>query len=194
MKQLTTRAIEPEVLAPEAPAKERDANYILRQMHRDHVRVRGYHSREARKHLSFLIHRSGGGCDACGYSFRPAIIPHHIRTLDHFGETHPMNLVALCQNCHAAIHYFLNDRVKEMAVKLTEALSLYSDEKARRLLILSTEQVFVQYDGSLVLRAEVNTEESVYQQQSLLLLGMEIPETKLSKYGREFLCQQPLVR
>lgn len=87
-----------------------------------------YRSRSAAVHLYALL-RSNGKCEACGF-LAPFVRPdgraflevHHLTRLADEGLDLPLNVAALCPNCHRRAHYSV-DR-KEFGEKLQSEIEL----------------------------------------------------------------------
>ena len=58
------------------------------------------------KQVLLPIHK-GTMCYVCNV---PAIHRHHVKMLAFGGENMPENLVALCENCHSAIHPWMQEQ------------------------------------------------------------------------------------
>lgn len=84
-----------------------------------------YYRSEALK--IYVIVRSRGLCEGCGSEApfqtkkEPFLECHHVHRLADGGPDHPINVVALCPNCHRRAHYAkdsvdFNNKLKEVAI------------------------------------------------------------------------------
>ncbi|WP_080635324.1 HNH endonuclease [Pseudomonas asplenii] len=92
------------------------------------ISLRMYRQRSARVH-SYAMRRSGGRCEGCGqpapfhrFDGRAFLEVHHMTRLADDGPDLPINVIALCPNCHRRAHYSA-DRV-EFGSSLREFVAL----------------------------------------------------------------------
>ncbi|MEJ2249612.1 MAG: HNH endonuclease [Candidatus Lokiarchaeota archaeon] len=72
--------------------------------------------------------RAGGECECCGNTApfekqngRKYLEVHHIKSLSEGGKDIPMNVAAICPNCHRALHYSINrDKLRSKVEKKIE--------------------------------------------------------------------------
>lgn len=79
----------------------------------------------------YVVARSNGFCEGCreeapfNTKNGPFLECHHVHRLADGGPDHPMNVVALCPNCHRRAHFAkdaaaYNDQLKDIAIKAEE--------------------------------------------------------------------------
>jgi hypothetical protein len=132
--------------------------------------------RRARKLLPALIKRSGGTCDLCPFRVEALLVPHHIRFVENGGESDMNNLVPVCPNCHALIHY-----VQRQPLSLREQRSLLLNcqvtvARPNRLLAFTTQAVAVDDSNTLVDRRLFHPSERPRRVKDLRALGITLIE------------------
>lgn len=95
-------------------------------------------------------------CYACQAKLREILAKHHIKPVSKDGESWLENIVRLCPNCHALIHWCHTQT--QLGVKdRCDYLERYDLPRAQRfkIALLSTEEVYVNDDGTLRPRPEL---------------------------------------
>lgn len=131
---------------------------FLKQYHRRLTRGRTRNAGTER-----LLTERGGRrrCFACSEYF-PTLTKHHIKPVAKDGESWVENLVRLCPNCHALVHY-CNEKTDKSIHERRDCLLDYQIERGRafKIAILSTEEVYVNSEGLMQPRTKLIPQESL---------------------------------
>lgn len=96
-----------------------------------------------------LLLRSGHRCEICKMRLVAILNMHHIFPVRRSGASSMRNMVIICPNCHAAIHYVERGRKKysmdARKQKLVEAG--YTEEQAELIRVIATHDAHVSEDG-----------------------------------------------
>jgi hypothetical protein len=101
-------------------------------------------------------------CFACQSRFPPILNNHHIKPVAKNGESWIENLVRLCPNCHALVHW-TNKRVHDSVSERIERLKTFDipQPQAFRIAMLSTEEVYVDDLGTIWPRSRLLPQETL---------------------------------
>lgn len=101
-------------------------------------------------------------CFACKEYFPNILAKHHIKPVSKDGESWIENIVRLCPNCHALVHY-CNRRVHLTIHEHRDHLLNYAIERGRafKIALLSTEEVYVDEFGNLAPRTKLIPQETL---------------------------------
>lgn len=101
-------------------------------------------------------------CFACQNHFPPILNNHHIKPVAKGGESWVENLVRLCPNCHALVHW-ANKHLRDSVRGRIELLKHFdiSQAQAFRVAMLSTEEVYVDDLGSIRPRTHLLPQETL---------------------------------
>jgi 5-methylcytosine-specific restriction endonuclease McrA len=101
-------------------------------------------------------------CFACQCHFPPILNNHHIKAVANGGESWVENLVRLCPNCHALVHW-ANKRKRDSVPERIEHLKRYGVAQAQafRIAMLSTEEVYVDDLGAIWPRTRLLPQETL---------------------------------
>lgn len=71
-----------------------------------------------------VFKRDDHKCRICGAHAQSV---HHIRPRQFGGKNHPRNLISLCRECHAEVHYIIDNEIMEAFIKAIYRGNMYKD-------------------------------------------------------------------
>lgn len=136
---------------------ESDAEWFARYQRQ---RVRSHASTQAIKRALYL--RSGGHCYVCDFSVLDVITTHHIKPVSKNGESWQENLVRLCPNCHALVHW-CSKRTYATVKQRQGSLTPFGvpNDQAFKVALLSTEEVIIDDEGAIFPRTKLVPEDTL---------------------------------
>lgn len=101
-------------------------------------------------------------CFTCQNYFPPILNNHHIKPVAKNGESWIENLVRLCPNCHALVHW-ANKRIHDTVQERIEHMKRFDipQSQAFRIAMLSTEEVYVDDLGTIRPRTHLIPQETL---------------------------------
>lgn len=101
-------------------------------------------------------------CFACQNHFPPILNNHHIKPVGKGGESWIENLVRLCPNCHALVHW-INKRIRDSVTQRIDRLKQFGIPQAQsfRIAMISTEEVYIDDLGSIRPRSHLLPQETL---------------------------------
>lgn len=131
--------------------------------HKNHLRKRVRQLTRNRGTDDLLNERDGRRkCFTCPEKLREILTKHHIKPVAKDGESWVENIVRLCPNCHALVHW-CNTQLQLGVKDRADYLARYDLDRERRfkIALLSTEAVYVNEDGNIRPRAELVPDEPI---------------------------------
>jgi HNH endonuclease len=124
--------IEIDQASPPSISELRDQAYTLADMTPPHTRRESWQRTRSAVIVQYALCRSRGICEGCKHpapfmrrNGKPYLEIHHIRALGEGGADHPLNVAAVCPNCHQRVTHGRDARehnaVIEQNVKAAEA-------------------------------------------------------------------------
>ncbi len=144
--------------------------------HKQYLRQRVRSATRNRSTDQLLDERDGRKkCFACGEKLREILTKHHIKPVAKDGESWVENIVRLCPNCHALVHW-LNTQLYLGVRDRIEYLTRYEFPSARRYrtALLSTEEVYVNDLGDIRPRAEMVPGEPIVHMESFSIFNWQL--------------------
>ena len=106
--------------------------------------------RNGRRIKGQLLDRDNGKCRVCDLSWTPILIAHHIKPASEFGDGNPDNIITLCPNCHALVHFFRRKYNKCLNNDLNIIMRELPEQMLKRIIDIADQKVQFLDNGSRI--------------------------------------------
>lgn len=117
----------------------------------ERIKIRSRNKASSAEVRERLIVRARGACEVCRIALTPILNIHHIYPVRLGGAASDRNLVAICPNCHSAIHYV--SRAKHAGFVLQRVKRLvdggYTEMQAELIRLIASHDAHVLEDGTI---------------------------------------------